>query len=81
MTEWSPYRHLRAPHLEGYVVSKGGEFDLTPLPGGRTLLQGTTRYTMAIYPEVYWLPFAEGLLHAIHRRVLVHVKRLAERAG
>ena len=78
MTEWSPYRTVHAPHVEGYMRSKGGEFDLTPLPGGRTRLEGTTHYTLSIYPEVYWVPYAELLLHAIHERVLVHIKALSE---
>jgi len=78
MTEWSPYHSLKAPHLEGYMVSKGGEFVLSSLPGERTLLEGTTHYTLAIYPEAYWVIFAEPLLHAIHTRVLTHIKRLAE---
>jgi hypothetical protein len=62
------------------MVSRGGEFDLERLPGGRTLLRGTTHYTLAIYPELYWIPYAEALLHAIHHRVLVHIKSLSEHA-
>jgi uncharacterized membrane protein YhaH (DUF805 family) len=79
MTEWSPYRELNAPHLEGYMVSKGGEFRLVHLAGGRTRLEGTTHYTLAIYPEAYWVMYGELLLHGIHTRVLEHVKRLSER--
>lgn len=79
MTELSPYRHVNAPHLEGYMVSRRGEFRLIPLPGGRTRLEGSTWYTMAIFPERYWVVPAELLLHAIHGRVLAHVARLAER--
>jgi len=78
MTEWSPYHDVKAPHLEGYMTSKGGEFRLEPLPGGRTRLVGTTHYTMAIYPELYWRGYAELLLHGIHTRVLRHIKRLTE---
>jgi hypothetical protein len=79
MTEWSPYERVKAPHLEGYMVSKGGEFRLTPLPGGRTRLEGTTHYTLAIYPELYWVTYGEVLLHGIHTRVLAHIKELTER--
>jgi hypothetical protein len=78
MTEWSPYHDLKAPHLEGYMTSKGGEFVLQALPGGRTRLVGTTHYTMAIYPDLYWRGYAELLLHGIHTRVLRHIKRLSE---
>jgi uncharacterized membrane protein YhaH (DUF805 family) len=78
MTEWSPYAHVHAPHVEGYMRSTGGEFRLTALPGGHTRLEGTTHYTLAIYPEIYWRPFAEALLHGIHTRVLRHIQRLSE---
>jgi uncharacterized membrane protein YhaH (DUF805 family) len=78
MTEWSPYGAIHAPHLEGYMTSKGCEFTLTRLPGDRTRLTGTTHYTLAIYPELYWVPYAEALLHAIHWRVLTHIKHLTE---
>lgn len=78
MTELSPYRHVQAPHLEGYMVSRGGEFRLVPLDGGRTRLEGSTFYTLSIFPEAYWVVFGEGLLHAIHGRVLRHIKHLSE---
>jgi hypothetical protein len=78
MTEWSPFHAIHPPHLEGYLVSRGGEFVLEALPGGRTRLRGTTRYTLAVYPEIYWVPFAEAILHAIHRRVLVHIREASE---
>ena len=79
MKELSPYRHVDAPHLEGYMVSRRGEFRLTALPGGRTRLEGSTWYTLAIYPEAYWVVGGEALLHAIHTRVLRHIKHLSER--
>jgi hypothetical protein len=79
MTELSPYRDIHAPHLEGYMQSRRGEFRLIPLPGGRTRLEGTTWYTIAIYPEAYWAVFAEMLLHRIHGRVLEHIKATVER--
>ena len=78
MTELSPYRHIDAPHLDGYMVSRGGEFRLVALPGGRTRIEGTTHYTLAIYPETYWVGYAEALLHAIHFRVLSHIRDLSE---
>jgi uncharacterized membrane protein YhaH (DUF805 family) len=78
MTEWSPYGAIRSPHLQGYMSSTGGAFALVGLPGGRTRLEGTTHYTLAIYPELYWAPYAEALVHAIHLRVLRHIKKLSE---
>lgn len=81
MTELSPYKHVNAPHLEGYMVSKRGEFRLVPLRGGRTRLEGSTFYTLSIYPEAYWVVWGETLLHSIHGRVLSHVKNLSERTA
>jgi hypothetical protein len=78
MTEWSPYGAIHTPHLEGYMVSRGGEFDLVRLPDSRTRLEGTTHYTLAVYPDIYWTPYAEAILHAIHWRVLQHIKKLSE---
>jgi hypothetical protein len=78
MTELSPYRNVKAAHLEGYMVSKRGEFRLIPLPGNRTRLEGSTWYTLAIFPEMYWTPWGEALLHSIHGRVLAHIKQLSE---
>lgn len=78
MQEWSPYQALHPPHLEGYLVSRRGEFRLIPLEGGRTRLEGSTFYTLALGPEAYWRVWAEWLLHSIHRRVLVHIARRAE---
>ncbi len=78
MQEWSPYEHVNAPHLEGYMVSRGGEFNLVRIDDGHTRLEGTTRYTLSIYPELYWAGWGETLLHAIHGRVLAHVKTLSE---
>src|SRR2546423_2574249 len=43
MREWSPYRDVNPPHLDGYFRATHGEFRLGPLPGGRTRLQGPTR--------------------------------------
>ena len=43
MEEWTPYHEIHPPHLAGFLVSRRGRFLLTPLPGGRTRLEGTTR--------------------------------------
>ena len=78
LTEWSPYRHVAAPHLDGYLRVRGGEFRLRPLPGGRTLLEGRTFYDARLYPTAYWSLWSDALIHAIHLRVLEHIKALAE---
>lgn len=78
MSELSPYKDVKAAHLEGYMTSKRGEFRLVALPNGRTRLEGSTWYTLAIFPEEYWTIFGEALLHSIHGRVLGHIKNLSE---
>jgi hypothetical protein len=69
---------VAAPHLDGYLVVHGGEFRLRPLPHGRTLLEGRTFYEMRVFPAAYWSVWSDALIHAIHRRVLEHIKTLSE---
>jgi hypothetical protein len=66
------------PHLDGYLASKGGQFLLTELPGGRTRLEGTTWYENRMWPSLYWQGWSDAAIHRIHLRVLEHVKRLSE---
>ena len=80
MVELSPYR-IRPAHLDHYFSAKAGEFRLTPLPGGRTLLEGTTWYENRFWPESYWRQWSDLIVHRIHMRVLRHVKRLAEESA
>lgn len=79
MEEWSPWPGLRPPHVEGYFVSRGGQFLLEPLPRGRTRLEGTTWYSHRMWPAPYWKLWSDWIVHKIHLRVLRHVKALAER--
>jgi uncharacterized membrane protein YhaH (DUF805 family) len=78
MREMSPYRSIRPPHLDGAFRAHRGEFRLIALPAGRTRLEGSTWYTLDLTPGIYWQWWADALVQAIHERVLVHVKRLAE---
>ncbi len=79
MRELSPWGAVHPPHLDGFLRSRRGEFRLRPLPGGRTLLVGTTWYENRMWPARYWRVWSDGLIHAIHRRVLRHVAAQAER--
>lgn len=78
MHEWSPYRHVHPPHLDGYLRSRRGEFRLVDLGDGRTRLEGSTWYTLDLAPAAYWTLWSDGLIHGIHGRVLEHVKALSE---
>jgi uncharacterized membrane protein YhaH (DUF805 family) len=78
MREWNPLFQIHPPHLDGFLVSKRGQFLLTPLPGGKTLLQGSTLYQHGLWPASYWRLWSDPIIHRIHDRVLKHIKTLAE---
>ncbi len=78
MRELSPYRTLHPPHLEGFFLSRRGEFRLVELPGGRTRLEGTTWYEQRLWPAAYWQSWSDWLVQVIHARVLRHIKAEAE---
>jgi hypothetical protein len=78
MQEWTPYSHIEPPHLHGFLVSRGGQFLLTPLPGGRTRLEGTTWYRHSLWPAEYWRLWSDFIIHRIHLRVLRHIQAVAE---
>jgi hypothetical protein len=81
MNEWSPYANVMPRHLHGYLISKQGQFLLTPLPNGHTLLEGTTWYQHGLWPETYWTIWSQAIIHRIHMRVLNHIKNLSESDG
>ncbi|MDT4965978.1 MAG: hypothetical protein QOJ64_715 [Acidobacteriota bacterium] len=80
MEEMSPYAHLSPPHLDNYLQSRKGQFLLTRLSNGHTLLEGTTWYQNRFWPAAYWGLWSDHIIHRIHQRVLDHVKRLSEQA-
>jgi hypothetical protein len=77
MKELSPY-DIHPDHLHGYFVSKEGQFKLTKLDNGHTLLEGTTWYTSRIKPDFYWTLWSDYIVHKIHTRVLEHIKKQCE---
>lgn len=77
MKEISLY-DIHPNHLHGYWVSKQGQFKLTALPNGHTLLEGTTWYVNKIKPSFYWTLWSDNIVHKIHNRVLEHIKTQAE---
>jgi hypothetical protein len=79
MRELSPWGDVHPPHMDGFLKSHQGEFRLTALPGGRTRVEGTTWYENRMWPARYWRAWSDPLIHTIHRRVLRHIERLAER--
>ena len=79
MKELSPY-NIHPNHLHGFFVSKHGQFKLTALPNGHTLLEGTTWYYNNIKPNLYWILWSDYIVHQIHMRVLKHIKHQSEAA-
>jgi hypothetical protein len=79
MREWSPYGEISPKHLHGYLISREGEFRLTPLPGNRTLLEGTSSYQHGLWPAQYWRLWTDAVIHRVHLRVFRQIKALAER--
>ena len=73
LEEWTPYERVTPPHLRGFLVSNGGQFLLTPLPGGRTRLEGTTWYHHSMWPAAYWRLWSDHIIHQIHLRVLRYI--------
>jgi hypothetical protein len=80
LREWSPYRNVYAPHLDGFFRTTKGEFRLTELPGGRTRLEGRTWYSVRMQPQIYWTVISDAIVHRIHDRVLRHIKAETETA-
>ena len=79
MVELTPWRHVHPPHLvDRSLASRRGEFRLIDLGGGRTRLEGRTWYTFDMHPQRYWTLWSDFTIHRIHRRVLWHVRDLAE---
>ncbi|MEW4530801.1 SRPBCC family protein [Maioricimonas sp. JC845] len=81
MFELTPYREIHPPHLHGTMRSVRGEFRLIEQPGGRTRLEGSTWYLLSMWPQEYWIPWSDGIVHRIHRRVLEHVRDVSEAAA
>jgi hypothetical protein len=78
MREWTPYGEISPKHLHGYFISREGELRLTPLPGNRTLLEGTSWYRHGLKPASYWRWWSDAIVHRIHLRVFKQIKTLAE---
>lgn len=81
MRERGLYGPIYPKHLNGYYVSKEGQFALSALPGGRTLVTGTSWYQHGLWPAQYWRWWSDMTIHHIHQRVLEHIRALSEGNG
>jgi hypothetical protein len=77
MKELSFYEYVDAPHLHGFMISERGQFRLIE-HDGQVTLEGTTWYHHDLAPAWYWGPMSDAIIHAIHKRVLGHIKRTVE---
>lgn len=77
MEELSIYKNLDTPQLHGTFESTRGQFSLRQ-DGRSTILEGTTWYRQKLYPDWYWHPISDEIVHRIHLRVLDHIKLEAE---
>lgn len=78
MQEWTIYDDIHPPHLDGFLLSQQGQFELKSISMNRTLLEGTTWYYHNLWPESYWRVWSDLILHNIHLRVLKHIKFTVE---
>ncbi len=78
MREMGLYGPIYPKHLDGFYISREGQFALAPLPGGRTLVTGTSWYQHGLWPAEYWRCWSDLVVHHIHRRVLEHIRALSE---
>jgi len=81
MREMGLYGPIYPKHVRGYYESAEGQFALTALPGGRTLVVGTSWYRHGLWPAEYWRLWSDMVVHHIHRRVLEHIREIAESNG
>jgi hypothetical protein len=81
MREMGLYGPIYPKHVTGYYESAEGQFALTALPDGRTLVVGTSWYRHGLWPAEYWRLWSDMVVHHIHRRVLEHIRALSEANG
>lgn len=77
MIETSIYQKIDPPHLHGHMASEKGQFRLEQ-KGDMVLLEGTTWYRHEMWPQWYWIPMTDRIIHKIHHRVLQHIKTTVE---
>lgn len=77
LTPWT----VAPPHLDGYLVSRAGEFRLISLTDGSTRLEGSTWYEQRLRPHGYWVLFSDFIIERIHARVLAHIRTQAQAAA
>ncbi|MCW6528611.1 SRPBCC family protein, partial [Sphingomonas sp. MMSM20] len=78
MEEMSPYRHVHAPHVNGYFTTGETRFSLIALAGRRTRLVVAAAHRLRIDPALYWEPLARLAIRLNVSRVLDDIRVKAE---
>ncbi len=78
LTDPGPTKIGRPPDLSHYFSSERGEFRLSELGGGRTLLEGTTRYELRFAPARDWRFWFDRIVRQIHGDLFDQIRNLAE---
>lgn len=81
LEELNPFGKADPPHLHGFYRNIRGEFELAPAGPRRTRLTRRTWYQQDLYPAFYWRLWCDFGASKVHRLVLEHVRRQAERRG
>jgi hypothetical protein len=66
------------PEVYGHITLHRGQFLLRDNHDGTTTLIGSSWYTLHVRPGWYFDLWARDMSHAVHLRVMNHVRRLAE---
>lgn len=66
------------PEVYGHITLHRGQFILRDNHDGTTTLVGSSWYTLHVRPRWYFDLWARDMSHAVHKRVMNHVRRLAE---
>ena len=78
MEEMSPYRHVHAPHVNGYFTTGETRFSLVAISGGRTRLFVDATHILRIDPALYWEPLARLAIRLNVSRVMEDIRFKAE---
>lgn len=78
MTEMSPYRHVHAPHVNGYFETGETRFEIEPLGARTSRLKIVAAHRLHIDPVIYWKPIAQWAASNNTQRVLRDIKVKAE---
>jgi hypothetical protein len=75
------YEQPTHPEAYGHITLHRGRFDLIDNHDGTTTLVGSSWYTLHVRPLFYFDWWVRDMTHAVHLRVMRHVRELSEYAG